>query len=81
MALKNQDITIHGTGKQSRDLTYISDAVQAFLLAAKKKQCLKKVFKNNLKKSFKQGFKTCFFLKSLKGLTRVKKGLERVKKG
>ena len=43
MAINNEDITIHGEGKQSRDLTYVSDAVQAFLLVARKKQCLKKV--------------------------------------
>ena len=43
MALKNKDITIHGNGKQSRDLTYVTDAVDAFLLVAKKKQCLRKV--------------------------------------
>ena len=43
MAINNDNITIHGDGKQSRDLTYISDAVTAFLLVAEKKQCLKKV--------------------------------------
>ena len=43
MAINNDNITIHGDGKQSRDLTYISDAVKAFLLVAEKKQCLKKV--------------------------------------
>ena len=43
MAINNENITIHGDGKQSRDLTYVSDAVEAFLLVAKKKQCLKKV--------------------------------------
>ena len=37
----NKDITIHGNGKQSRDLTYVTDAVDAFLLVAKKKQCLR----------------------------------------
>lgn len=31
MALSNTDITVHGTGNQSRDLTYVSDAVDAFL--------------------------------------------------
>ena len=39
MAINNDSITIHGDGKQSRDLTYISDAVTAFLLVAEKKQC------------------------------------------
>ena len=31
MALSNTDITVHGSGNQSRDLTYVSDAVDAFL--------------------------------------------------
>ena len=37
MAINNQNITIHGDGRQSRDLTYVSDAVEAFLLVAEKK--------------------------------------------
>ena len=43
MAINNENITIHGDGKQSRDLTYVSDAVEAFLLVAEKKQCLQKI--------------------------------------
>ena len=43
MALNNKNITIHGNGKQSRDLTYISDAVDAFILVSESKKCLKKV--------------------------------------
>ena len=39
----NKDITIHGDGKQSRDLTYVSDAVNAFLLVARKNISLKRV--------------------------------------
>ena len=39
MAINNKDITIHGDGKQSRDLTYVSDAVEAFLLVSKNKNC------------------------------------------
>ena len=31
LALNNEPITIHGDGNQSRDLTYVSDAVDAFL--------------------------------------------------
>lgn len=31
MALSNADITVNGSGNQSRDLTYVSDAVDAFL--------------------------------------------------
>lgn len=31
MALSNTDITVNGSGNQSRDLTYVSDAVDAFL--------------------------------------------------
>ena len=41
MAINNKDITIHGDGKQSRDLTYVSDAVNAFLLVARKNISLK----------------------------------------
>ena len=32
MALGNEPITIHGTGEQSRDFTYVDDMVRAFLL-------------------------------------------------
>ena len=39
MALFNEDITIHGDGNQSRDLTYVSDAVSAFLIIARNKKC------------------------------------------
>ena len=42
MAINNQNITIHGDGRQSRDLTYVSDAVEAFLLVAEKKKMFKK---------------------------------------
>ena len=42
-ALKNEDITIHGDGKQSRDLTYVSDAVDAFLLVSKSQRCVRKI--------------------------------------
>ena len=38
MALNNKDITIHGSGQQSRDLTYVTDAVEAFLLVSKNKK-------------------------------------------
>ena len=43
MALFNEDITVHGTGNQSRDLTYVSDAVNAFLLIAASKKTDHKV--------------------------------------
>ena len=43
MALNNKDITIHGSGQQSRDLTYVTDAVEAFLLVSKNKKSLKKI--------------------------------------
>ncbi len=32
MALKNEPITIYGTGKQSRDFTYVDDMINAFLV-------------------------------------------------
>ena len=56
MALKNKDITIHGNGKQSRDLTYVSDAVSAFLLVSEKKQCLKKVINFGTGKDYSINF-------------------------
>ena len=43
MALSNQDITVHGDGKQSRDLTYVSDAVRAFLQIGSSKKTNQKV--------------------------------------
>lgn len=43
MALNNEPITVHGNGKQSRDLTYVSDAVEAFIKIASSKNTLKKV--------------------------------------
>ncbi len=56
MALKNKDITIHGNGKQSRDLTYVSDAVSAFLLVSEKKQCLQKVINFGTGKDYSINF-------------------------
>lgn len=43
LALNNKPITVHGDGKQSRDLTYVSDAVEAFLKVGINKKTIKKV--------------------------------------
>ncbi len=43
MALNNKPITIHGNGLQSRDLTYVSDAVEAFLKIGKSKKTTQKI--------------------------------------
>jgi len=43
MALTNKPITIHGSGMQSRDLTYVSDAVDAFLKIGISKKTNQKV--------------------------------------
>jgi nucleoside-diphosphate-sugar epimerase len=43
MALSNSDITVHGNGKQSRDLTYVSDAVEAFLKVGASRKTNQKV--------------------------------------
>ena len=43
MALNNKPITIHGNGLQSRDLTYVSDAVEAFLKIGKSKKTSQKI--------------------------------------
>ena len=32
LALRGEDLTVHGTGEQSRDFTYVSDTVEGFLL-------------------------------------------------
>ena len=56
MALLNKDITIHGSGKQSRDLTYVSDAIEAFLLVSKSEKCLQKVINFGTGKDFSINF-------------------------
>ena len=43
LALNNEPITIHGDGNQSRDLTYVSDAVDAFLKVGISKKTIRKV--------------------------------------
>ena len=43
MALTNKPITIHGDGLQSRDLTYVSDAVDALLKVGLSKKTKQKV--------------------------------------
>ena len=43
MALSGKPITVHGDGKQSRDLTYVSDAVEAFIKIANAKNTNQKV--------------------------------------
>src|SRR3989344_2636577 len=35
MALENKDITIYGSGEQSRDLMYVDDTIDAFLIIGK----------------------------------------------
>ena len=40
MALKNEPITIHGTGKQSRDFTYVDDMIRAFLIMGEDKKAI-----------------------------------------
>ena len=37
-AIKNQDIQIHGNGKQTRDLMYVKDAVEAYVRVMKEKE-------------------------------------------
>ena len=56
MALYNKDITIHGDGNQSRDLTYVSDAVSAFLIIAKNKKSFQKVINFGTGKDYKIKF-------------------------
>ena len=56
MAINDKDITIHGDGKQSRDLTYVSDAVDAFLLVARKNISLHKVINFGTGKDYSINF-------------------------
>jgi nucleoside-diphosphate-sugar epimerase len=68
MAINNEDITIHGDGKQSRDLTYVSDAVGAFILVAEKDKCLRKVINFGTGKDYTINF----LAKKIKELSRSK---------
>lgn len=40
LAIKNEPLTIYGTGKQSRDFTYVSDMIRAFLLMGSEKKAI-----------------------------------------
>ncbi|MBN2067705.1 MAG: GDP-mannose 4,6-dehydratase [Candidatus Diapherotrites archaeon] len=42
LALKNEPLTVYGTGEQSRDFTYVSDMVEAFMLMASRKEAVGK---------------------------------------
>ncbi len=42
LALKNEPLTIYGTGEQSRDFTYVSDMVEAFMVMASRKEAVGK---------------------------------------
>ena len=42
LALKNQPLTIYGSGEQTRDLTYVNDTINAFLLMCSKKEAVGK---------------------------------------
>ena len=40
MALNNQDITVHGSGEQTRDFNYVSDTIAGFLLMGCNKKAI-----------------------------------------
>jgi len=40
LALKNEPLTIHGDGKQSRDFTYVSDTVEGFQVMGSRKEAI-----------------------------------------
>jgi nucleoside-diphosphate-sugar epimerase len=42
LALENQDLEIYGNGEQSRDFTYVSDTVEAFMTMASRKEAIGK---------------------------------------
>ena len=56
MALSNEDITIHGSGNQSRDLTYVSDAVEAFIAIGQSKRANQKVINFGTGKDYNINF-------------------------
>jgi nucleoside-diphosphate-sugar epimerase len=43
-ALRGEDILVYGDGSQLRDLTYVDDAVEAFLLAAEREDANGRVY-------------------------------------
>lgn len=76
MAINNQNITIHGDGRQSRDLTYVSDAVEAFLLVAEKKKCLKKIINFGTGKDYTINF----LAKQIKKISKSKSSITYIPK-
>ncbi len=40
MALNNKDITVHGSGKQTRDFNYVDDTIKGFLLMGSHKKAI-----------------------------------------
>ncbi|MFH1411721.1 MAG: GDP-mannose 4,6-dehydratase [Candidatus Omnitrophota bacterium] len=42
MALKNKTLTVHGTGRQSRDFTYVDDMIDAFMLMGRHEDAIGK---------------------------------------
>lgn len=55
-ALLNKPITVHGDGKQSRDLTFVSDAVRAFLMISSSKKTDHKVINFGTGKDYNINF-------------------------
>ena len=76
MAINNKDITIHGDGKQSRDLTYVSDAVEAFLLVSKNKNCKQKVINFGTG----QDYSINFLAKEIKKISKSKSKIVKIEK-
>ena len=71
MAIFNKDITIHGDGNQSRDLTYVSDAVAAFLLVSSNKECLHKVINFGTGKDYTINFLAKEIKKISKSISKI----------
>ena len=42
LALKGEPITVHGTGRQSRDFTYVDDMIDAFMIVGSHKEAIGK---------------------------------------
>ena len=75
MALSNKDITVHGDGKQSRDLTYVSDAVSAYLQIGANKRTNQKVINFGTGKHHS----VIYLAKKIKELTKSKSKIKFIK--
>jgi NDP-hexose 4,6-dehydratase len=83
MALQNEQITIHGSGNQSRDFTYVDDMIRAFLLMGQNKKAIGEVVNFGTNKDVSVS-RIARLIKKLSGSTskivHIKKRLSEVQK-